>query len=378
MPTNGPEQMNIHPFKASYVDLDMVASPDSFFKSVKVEYSSLKESSFFETADKEAFYLYQIKRGKHKYLGFLACVDIRDYAEGRILKHEHTLVDKEQVMMNLIFQRKAMIKPVLLTYPTFEPMKKWMHEFKNEHKPFFTVRMEEVNEDHCIWQIDDAPTIARFKRAFKEEIGKAYIADGHHRSSTIFKLYQSGQAQKHQLNLDKLFAVFFDYEELEVYDYNRIVEALDEISPSKFMAGISKYCEIETLKDLRKPKEKHEITMCLSGEWYSLKWRKKALSLYKKEKVVLDAQLLGDLIFSKVLNIADVTTDSRISYVEGIKGVEALQLKVHKKPFSIGFCLYPVELSDVVKIAEANKVMPPKTTWFEPRIRNGMLVYEMQ
>lgn len=356
----------------------MVASPDSFFKSVKMEYSSLKESGFFETADKEAFYLYQIKRGKHKHLGLIACVDIRDYAEGRILKHENTLVEKEQVMMNLIFQRKAMIKPVLLTYPTFAPMKKWMHQYKDEHKPFCSLRMEEVNEDHLIWQIDDAPTIARFKRAFKEEIGKAYIADGHHRSSTIFKLHQSGQGQKHHMNLDKLFAVFFDYEELEVYDYNRIVEVLDEISPSKFMAGVSKYCDIEVLKELRKPKEKHEITMCLSGEWYALKWRKKVLSLYKSEKVILDAQLLGELIFSKVLNIADVTTDSRISYVEGTKGLAGLQLKVQKKPFSIGFCLYPIELSDVVKIAEANKVMPPKSTWFEPRIRNGMLVYEMQ
>jgi len=369
--------MNIKPFKGSHVDLSMVASPDSFFSSVKAEYQSFKESGFFESSPKDSLYLYQIKRGKQKHLGVLACVDIKDYEEGRILKHEHTLSEKEQTMMNLIFQRKAMIKPVLLTYPAYEPMKQWMRTFKDEHDPFFVVKLEEYGEKHSLWRIEDPETVSRFQVAFKDKIRKAYIADGHHRSSTTSYLHHSGQGSKHNLHFDQIFAAFFDFDELEVYDYNRLVDVLNDMSPSRFMAEISNYCDIQYLGSAQKPNARHEMTMCIQGEWYTLKWRKKILERYKKEEVILDTQLLDELIFQRVIGIEDVRTDGRLSYVEGTKSAFFIQQKVHKKPDAIAFCLYPVALEDVIQIAETDNVMPPKSTWFEPRIRNGMLVLDL-
>jgi len=369
--------MNIKPFKGNYVDLSMVASPDSFFASVKAEYQSLKESGFFDAAQQESLYLYEIQRGEKHHLGVLACVDIKEYEAGKILKHEHTLAEKEQTMMNLVFQRRAIIKPILLTYPPYEPMKSWMHTYKNEHDPFFVVHLEEHGEQHSLWNIEDPDTIDRFRVAFKDKIGKAYIADGHHRSSTTYYLHHTGQGSKHGLNFEQLFAAFFDFDELEVYDYNRLVDVFQDMTPSRFMAEISNYCDITYLGAVQKPTKKHEMTMCLRGEWYSLQWRKKVIDQYSEEMVILDTQLLDDLIFQNVLGIKDVRTDSRLSYVEGVKSADFIHQKVHKKPDTIGFCLYPVALEDVIRIAETDNVMPPKSTWFEPRIRNGMLVLDL-
>lgn len=369
--------MDISPFKLSVVDRSMLASPDSFFDAIKSEYLAFRQNGFFDDIEEEAIYLYQIKRGNHKHLGLVACVGIHDYIEGRILKHEHTLVEKEQKMMNLIFQRKAMIKPVLLTFPPYKPMKDWMLDYKKNNKSFFSVKISALNEKHTLWQITDSNILKRFRQAFKNKIGKVYIADGHHRSSTTRYLYQGKQGEKHNLNFEKLFAVFFDFDELEVFDYNRLADVLDEVTPTRLMAGIAKYCDVKTLNKMQKPTAKHELTCCIQNEWFLLKWKPHVLETLSKESVILDAHLLDTFIFKDVLGIEDVTQDNRLSYIEGTKDVEFIDQKVRKNPGRVAFCLYPVNIQDVTTIADEDRVMPPKSTWFEPRIRNGMVIFDL-
>ena len=366
--------MNIHPFVAEVADLTLVPSPDAFYHALKNEYPSFRDSGFFEKREDPVLILYQIKRKNTKHLGLIACVDTDAITEGNILKHEQTLPEKEQVMTNLIFQRRAMIKPVLLTYAPYQPMKSWMLEYKDQHEPDFKVKINSFSEKHSMWFIKDPDTIQRFQRAFKEEIGKAYIADGHHRSSITFKLRQFGQGERHHLDFNRLFAAFFDFEELNVYDYNRFVDLLSEISPSKFMAGLSQYFEIKILENPRKPIAKHEITMGICQEWYSLRWKADILEKYADNEVLLDASLLDDIVFSKLLKIENVSTDPRFSYIEGTKEITDITQRMTKKQNSIAFCLYPVDLSDVISMADQRRIMPPKSTWFEPRIRNGIVV----
>lgn len=369
--------MNILPLKASFVDLNLVASADSFFDSVKEEYQDFQKSGFFNRLDKEGLYLYQIKRGEHKHLGLIAGVEIGDYIKGKILKHENTLAEKEQKIMNLILQRKAMIKPVLLTYPSFKPMKKWMYEYRDNHKPDITLKLESNSEKHQIWFIHEPELIAKFQRAFKEEIGLAYIADGHHRSSTMRYLYEHKKGDKMGFNFDTLFSVFFDFDELEIFEYNRIVDVLNDISPAKFMAELSRYFDIQYLKKARMPSAKFEIILYINKEWFSLRWKSDVLASYSNEPIVLDAHLLDELVFKNILGIIDTSTDSRISYVQGTKGLEGVYQKIHKDSNLAGFCLFPVALNEMTAIADQSKIMPPKSTWFEPRIRNGILVHEL-
>jgi len=175
---------------------------------------------------------------------------------------------------------------------------------------------------------------------------------------------------------DQLLAVYFPTSELEVHDYNRVVEGLEDCTPTMFMVRMGQIFDIEILDEPAKPENKHEITLFINREWYKLTWKKSVLKEYQKKKVLLDANMLDERVLRDILGITDVRTDNRISYVEGPKGVDAVRSQVIKSRYRIGFCLYPVELEDLMKIADSGKTMPPKSTWFEPRVKNGMIILE--
>jgi uncharacterized protein (DUF1015 family) len=370
--------MKLKPFQAVYADTSMIASPQSFYDTVKEEYQDYKRNDFFKKWDKQGFYLYEIVRPERAHLGLIACADIKDFEKGKILKHEQTLAEKEQKMMNLMLQRKAMIKPVLLTYPRHDALKQLLYNIRDQESPFHEVFFDLQAETHRIWAIDDPQNIQFISAVFEKDIPFSYIADGHHRCSTTLYIHNSfKKKKKKELHFDRLLSVFFDFEELTVFDYNRIVDAFEDISPTEFMARLSTRFDIEVLATPSKPHAAHEIALCIGKEWYLLHWKPEVLSKYETNAVVLDADLLNIEVFQNILGIADVRTDSRIDYVEGIKDLDFFQHKVQKRPSCAGFCLFPVALADVCKVADAGLTMPPKSTWFEPRIKNGMTIYEL-
>lgn len=368
--------MTIYPLQASYADLDMIASPDSFFETVKQEYQDYQKSGFFNRTSQESIYIYEVKTPLRSHTGLLTCVDIRDFAEGRILKHENTISEKEQKMMNMLLQRKALIKPVLLTYPPVPDLKAFIANFKGSHKPLFSIQFKANNELHSVWEIPDGNDIQRIRDLFAERIPKAYIADGHHRCSTSLYLEKSFKSKKKHIRFDLLFSAFFDFDELTILDYNRVVDVFAEMSPARFMAALSQRFDITGVEEAIKPAGKFEITMCIGREWYSLKWKQHVLDRYAGEVAILDAQILDEQVFRDIIGIEDVRADLRIDYIEGARGLDGVSQKVLKNPMLVGFCLYPVAMEEVRKIADANKIMPPKSTWFEPRIKNGVVIYE--
>lgn len=370
--------MKVRSFQAVYGDLSMIASPQSFYDTVKEEFLEYKKSDFFRKHEKDAFYVYEIQRPERSHLGIIACVDIQDFEKGKILKHEQTLAEKEQKMMNLMLQRRAMIKPVLLTYPRQEDLYDILKHTSQHQKPIHEVYFENSGERHRIWAISEEKTVKQIERIFSAQIPVSYIADGHHRCSTTLYIHKSFKKKKRkELAFDRLLSVFFDFEELSILDYNRIVDAFEDISPVEFMARLSAFFDIQVLSVAAKPAQKHEITLCIGKEWYSLRWKQAVLDAEEKTPALLDADLLNKHVFQTILGVKDVRTDSRIDYVEGAKDLDYFQHKVQKKPSTAGFCLYPVALEEVCHIAEAGKSMPPKSTWFEPRIKNGMLIYEL-
>ncbi|MBR9920265.1 MAG: DUF1015 domain-containing protein [Bacteroidetes bacterium] len=356
--------------------MDYITSADSFFKNVKEDYREYKQSGFFDKSPQEGLYIYRITKEHRSYIGIIACAEVRDFIEGRIKKHEHTLPEKEQRQMHLLLHRNAMVKPILLTYPKVDDIEKISRKVMEEEKPFMEVYFDSSFENHQLWRVSDGADIKHIQELFDKHIEYAYIADGHHRSSTVALMHQRTKNPGKQKAYDKVLTAFFPTTQLEILEYNRIVEGLNDISLSRFMARLSRVCDIEELEGAAKPGGPREIVMYVNKEWYLLKWKPEVLKKYESEEILLDVSLLNHEILEGIIGIVDIRMDDRLKYVEGPKQIEDIREKVLKNDHRIGFILHPVQMEDFLGIADAEKVLPPKSTWFEPRMRNGLIAQE--
>lgn len=368
--------MDISPFKAVYPNLDFITSAESFFGTVKESYPDYKQSGFFHHDDEEAVFIYRIKTSRGKHIGIIACATVKDYLDGKIKKHENTLASKEQQQMNLLLRRGASVKPVLLTYPNVEALDLLIKKQIKKQKPFFTITFDENGETHTFWKIKGKSTIKKIQALFKAHIPHTYIADGHHRTSTTALMAKRMKEEGNKGNFDQILAAFFPVKELSIFDYNRVVEGLDDRTIARFMTRISQVFDIEILGGPAKPQKKHELTMAVGEEWFRLKWKLAILTKYRRDPVLLDANLLDVEVMQNIMNIEDTRTDSRVSYVEGPKGFDSMTKKTRQNENKVAFCLFPVDVKDLFLVADNHDTMPPKSTWFEPRVKNGLLVLE--
>jgi len=368
--------MRIKPFQAVYPNLDFVTSSDAFFGRVKYEYPDYKRNGFFDKAAQEAIYIYEIEANHRTFTGLVACSDIEDYYDGHIKKHENTISSKEQQQMQLMISRDAVVKPVLLTYHGVEEINALINKYKKEHPFFYETSFLADQQTHRFWEVSDGELINTFQNLFAEQVSRTYIADGHHRCSTLGLMHKRVLEKKGESKFNVLLSAFFPKDELEIHDFNRIVQGLNDNSLTTFMAKISQLFDIEILNMPRKPSQKHEIVMFLNREWFQLRWKKEVIKSYQKTPVLLDANMLDEKVMKWILGIEDVRTDNRVKYIEGVKGLEDFRMKTLRNEQNVGFCLYPVELKDLISVADLNKTMPPKSTWFEPRMKNGLIVQE--
>jgi len=368
--------MHITTFNAAYPDFSLIASPGEFFDSVKADYKKLVDSQFFLKNNEKSIFIYRIESKFSTHIGLIACMNISDYDEGQILKHENTITVKEQQMTELLLQRKAMVKPVLLTYPEVGDLQREIENYIQTADVFYSIDIDQIGEVHTFWDIKDPKVEEKIVALAEAQIPQAYIADGHHRMATTSHLKSHFQNTGYDHFFDHLLVALFPFDQLQVWDYNRIIELELDWSVVAFLAHLSELCDIRVLDEARKPSRKHELTVFIQKEWLSLTWKPEILDKYKDEAVLLDVDLLNQYIFHDVLKITDVRTDDRISYISGKEGLEPIVTKVGKNDNRIGFCLYPLDMLDVKKIADADRVLPPKSTWFEPRMQNGLIVYE--
>jgi uncharacterized protein (DUF1015 family) len=361
--------MNIKSFQAIYPKLDLIASPESFFGTVKYQYREYFQSGFFEQDSEDSIFIYDISTKTRKHRGIISCISIDDYDQGNVVMHENTLAAKEQKTIHLIMQREAMVKPALLTYKGNEKLDQLLEQFCQNHEPFYTLPFTENEQLHSFYKISDKETLNTIIKIFGDEIKKAYIADGHHRFSAISLLNKSNS----DFDFSKILVSLFPFQELEILDFNRTIQILHELSPTLVMVKISKLFEINYLDKGRKPNEKHEIILLINKEWYSLRWKKEILEKYQKQKIILDANLLNELLLQNEFGIKEFGSDIRIGYVSGKDGVNAMLNTVNKNEYRIGFILFPVTIDEMIYISDENLTLPPKSTWFEPRIINGLI-----
>ncbi len=361
--------MHIKPFKALTPELDLIKSVDTFFSTVKMEFPKYNEAGFYKEEPKEAFYIYRITESDQSYTGILNSSSVEDYTNGLIKKHEKTISVKEQQQLSLLLHRKAIVKPVLLTYPKVDAIDKFTKNITNDREPIFSIHFDRDNQQHEIWLIDNEQEIASLESLFLDHVQCAYIADGHHRTSTSALLHAKHQKED---KYKYFLTAYFPSSQLEILAYNRVIDALSSITQTRFLAKLSAYCKITPVSVPEAPKHPREMLMYINYEWYNIKWKDSILK--KAPKDILDVKLFNKYILKKIIGIKDVKDDSRIRYVEGKAGLEGIADKANKAPDRIGFYLHPVDMSDFIRISDNKETLPPKSTWFEPRMKNGVIV----
>jgi len=364
--------MKISPFEASYLDLQKIPHETAFFDTVKEQYLEYKTAGLFLHDPEEAIYLYRIESPERSYTGLVACADIEDYLKGLIKKHEHTIVKHEQTQLELLRQRAASIKPVLITYPRVDEIQEALVAYAKQHQPFQSVKLG--SDNHVFWRLTKSPFLDRIIALFDKQVPIAYIADGHHRTATLAMLYKSGMPEA-----SKLLCAFFQPDELEILGFHRVVEGLNGRTTDEFLEALKPLFVIKFLKKGMLPHRKLDIAACLStGEWFSLQWRKSVVkAMEDANKIVFDAHLLNEKVLKPILGIKNIRRDNRVTYLKGTKDLLAIELAAKKLKEGVIFCLHPVYFEDMIALADSEGIMPPKSTFFAPRMLNGLLGYEI-
>ena len=368
-PSIGPMQIN--PFRALLPHLEKIESNDTFFAAVKEEFPRFLQDACFESRETPALYLCSIQSTNHRALGIVACANIQDYLQGAIKRHENTIPAKEEVQIRLWQEQQAMIKPVLLAYPSVPAIEAWMQNIVNNQAPNLEIPFPAEEQIYHIWEISDPIEVQYIQELFAAFVPKSYIADGHHRCSSSAVLYERGLIQG-QADPDFLVALF-PSNHLNIKAFHRI---LDEVSwtADELIKMLEPYFHIESSASPVLPAQKFEWGLLVENRAFRLIWRSDFLEHYHWEKAILDTQLFNEVILPNVFGIVNVRQEIRLHYVEGVKGIDYLQQEQQRKPQRVAFALYPIDLQEMMLLADHNQTLPPKSTWFEPRMKNGILV----
>jgi uncharacterized protein (DUF1015 family) len=332
-----------------------------------------KEGAIFRE-EKPCFYVYrQTMDGREQY-GLVACVKTEDYIKGSIKKHELTRAEKEEDRLRHILVTGAQTGPAFLTYRD----KGQFALIKPTTKK--TPVYDFVAEDgikHTVWVIDDEALIERLRVSFSS-LPCTYIADGHHRSAAGARAAEERAKHnpEHKGNEEytRFLAILFPSTQLKIFDYNRLVKDLNGHSPEEFLKSLEEICDIETLPSIAAPQKAKEFSLYLNGTWHSCVFHEKN---YARKDLVknLDVSLLQNLVLKPLLGINNPRTSDRIDFVGGIRGLNELQARVDSSEWAVAFAMYPTSLEELMSIADAGEIMPPKSTWFEPKLRDGLLVH---
>lgn len=325
---------------------------------------------------KNCYYIYELIMNGRSQTGIVACASIDDYVNNVIKKHENTRADKEVDRINHVDICSAQTGPIFLAYRSKEEINVIVEEvMKTEALYAFT---SEDGVMHNVWKIEDSEKVAKIQNAFAK-IDQIYIADGHHRAASAVKVglkrrkENPGYTGEEEFNF--FLSVLFPHDQLMIMDYNRTVKDLNGYSTEEFFKKIKEHFELEELDGKANPSKKAEFTMYLEKKWYRLT-AKEELTSITDAVASLDVSLLQDYLLGPVLGIQDPRTDKRIDFIGGIRGLEELERRADSD-MKVSFAMYPTSITELFDVADAEKLMPPKSTWFEPKLRSGIFIHEI-
>lgn len=359
---------------------DNKTQPNSIerFEKVREKFKEFSEQGIFAQDEKDSFYIYRQITPTNTYLGLITGVAVDDYLNGCIKIHEHTLTQREETFKTYLDVCQFNAEPVLLTYKDNPVVESIINKYINTRSECEFCTTHHIKQD--LWLVNDKDDIKVLIEAF-EKIEDIYIADGHHRSSSSVLYAQSKREENPNYNPKDKFNYFLSYliaeSNLNIIEYNRTVSSLNDHTPESFLSAIEILFEVEEKTTEFTPIKKHNFSMYLAGKWYSLIAKK---GTYDEDDNVgnLDARILTKNILTPILGITDLKTDNRIDFMEGTKGPRGLQQKVDSEEAVVAFGLYPVSIEQLKAVADANDIMPPKSTWIEPKMRSGLTIYSLE
>lgn len=344
---------------------------DIVYRKAVENFTTLRSSCPLVTEDRPSIYIYRLIMGSHEQIGVVACCSVDEYDNDLIKKHERTRRDKEDDRTHHMMVLRAQTGPVFLTYRAQRDIDTMVMEVTMTGALFDFTAPDGIQ--HTVWRV---PDLVRFAEAFRE-VPLLYIADGHHRAASASRARGEMKEQSFAHTGDEEYnfflAVMFPDEQLKILAYNRVVKDLNGLSSEEFLAQVRKSFKVSETASAA-PANPKNWSMYLNGVWYGLALRPDAP---RAEGVVdsLDVSLLQDLLLDPILGIKDVRTDKRIDFVGGIRGAEELERLVNEGKAAVAFSLYPTTVADLLAVSDADEIMPPKSTWFEPKLRDGLLIH---
>ncbi len=338
----------------------------------------LMAEAYLKQDEHSCFYLYKLKMGHHEQTGLVATASIDEYESNKIKKHEHTRLDKEKDRAKHISVLNAQAGPVFLTYRAREDINNTIKKAQ-EHTPAYDFTAEDGIQ-HTFYVIDDAETIRAIQDGFAA-LDHLYVADGHHRSAAAARV-RNERKSKNKAHTGKeaynfFLTVIFPHDQMYIMDYNRVVADLKGSTPGAFIEKVAAAFDVEETGKAGtpyKPLQKHHFGMYLDGTWYSLIARSGTFDPHDPVQR-LDVSILQENLLNPVLGILDPRKDKRISFVGGMRGLGELERLVDAGNYRIAFSLFPTSIEELMAIADQGKVMPPKSTWFEPKLRSGLITH---
>jgi uncharacterized protein (DUF1015 family) len=363
-------------------EIDLPADTDThsalvYDKSVE-NFRKWQEKGWLVQDDTPHFYIYaQTMKGRTQY-GIVGCASVDDYLNGIIKKHELTRPDKEQDRMVHVRVNNANIEPVFFTYPAVKEIDEIVHDIISSEKPEYDFVAED-GFGHHFWVIKNARTNKLIEKLFAEKVPYTYVADGHHRTAAAALVGKEKRENNPSHNgteeYNFFLAVHFPANQLRIIDYNRTIKDLNGLTPENFLARLECGFIIEEKgSGTYKPKKLHNFSMYLGGKWYSLTAKAGTFNDYDPIGV-LDVTILTNQVLGPILDIQDLRRSKRIDFVGGIRGLRELKKRVDSGEMKVAFALFPVSMNQLITIADSGNIMPPKSTWFEPKLRSGLVIH---
>lgn len=347
------------------------------YEKAKEIYQQMKQQNIFITDDKCCYYIYQLTMEGRKQTGLVACASVDDYMNNVIKKHENTREEKEQDRIRHVDTMSAQTGPIFLAYRSEKNVNDVVERVIKTSSPLYDFVAED-GIGHTVWKIADDKDVAAICQAF-EQISDIYIADGHHRAASAVKVSLKRRQENLEFSGKEEFnyflSVLFPDDQLMIMDYNRCVRDLNGLSKEEFLEKVRENFSLQKIGGAEHPKKKGQITMYLDGEWYLLEISD-SLKQITDAVDSLDVSLLQDYLLHPVLGIQDPRTDDRIDFVGGIRGLQELERRA-TSDMKVAFAMYPTSIGELFAVADAGLLMPPKSTWFEPKLRSGLFIHEI-
>ena len=370
------------------IDFDPIADEHSqpVYDKAVANFKAWQEKGWLVQDSAEQYYVYAQRMGKRTQYGLVLCAHTDDYATGKIKKHELTRKDKEDDRMIHVRIQNANIEPVFFAYKDNAELNAIVAKAASG-KPEYDF-VDENGFGHTFWVIADPAVNARITEIFTTSVDAFYVADGHHRTAAAARVGAEKKAANPnhtgQEEYNWFMAVCFPQSQLQIIDYNRVVRDLNGLTPEAFLKAMEEDFEVSLASKPRcgrpakpyAPAQLHEFSVYLGGNWYKL--AAKPGRYDDADPIgVLDVTVLSNLVLDKILGIKDLRTDKRIDFVGGIRGLGELARRVDSGEMAVAFALYPVSMQQLIDIADSGNIMPPKTTWFEPKLRSGLAIHKL-